>query len=87
MLKSGMKWLRMGAFVALTVLAPLSLFGSSSLSAAEGEKPVERTYVAAPAARLGMTDEEVEAANQGCVSCHTDSDAKTMHMSQAVKLS
>ncbi|MDZ4376306.1 MAG: hypothetical protein U1C74_33400 [Phenylobacterium sp.] len=75
-----MKWLRMGAFVALTMLAPLSL------KAAEGEKPVKRTYVAAPAAKFSMTDAEVDADSLGCVSCHTASDAKTMHMSPAVKL-
>ena len=80
MLKSGMKWLRMGAFVALTMLAPLSL------KAAEGEKPVKRTYVTAPAAKFSMTDAEVDADSQGCVSCHTGSDAKTMHLSPAVKL-
>ncbi len=80
MLKNGAKWLRVGAFVALTMLAPLSL------KAAEGEKPVKRTYVTAPAAKFSMTDSEVDADSQGCVSCHTDSDAKTMHLSPAVKL-
>jgi hypothetical protein len=80
MLKSGMKWLRVGAFVALTMLAPLSL------KAAEGEKPVKRTYVTAPAAKFAMTDAEVDADSRGCVSCHTASDAKTMHLSPAVKL-
>ncbi|MBL8773730.1 MAG: hypothetical protein JNK30_20260 [Phenylobacterium sp.] len=80
MLKSGKKWLRLGALIALTVVAPLSL------KAAEGEKPVKRSYVMAPAAKLGMTDAEADAASKGCVSCHTDSDAKTMHVSQAVKL-
>ncbi|MFZ5718337.1 MAG: hypothetical protein ACOY5Y_02605 [Pseudomonadota bacterium] len=79
MLKFGTKWLKLGA-LALTVLAPLSL------SAEEGEAPVERTYVAAPAARIGMTDAQVDAASAGCVSCHTESDAKTMHLSPAVKL-
>jgi hypothetical protein len=80
MLKLGGKWLRMGALVALTVLAPLSL------KASEAEKPVKRHYVEAPAARLGLTDEEVDRASRGCVSCHTDSDARSMHVSQAVKL-
>lgn len=74
------KLLKLGALLALTVLAPLSL------KASEAEKPVARTYVAAPAAKLGMTDEEVDQASRGCVSCHTDSDAKSMHVSQAVKL-
>jgi hypothetical protein len=80
MLKSGKTWLKLGALLAVTVLAPLSL------KAAEGEKPVKRTYVAAPAAKFDMTDAEADADSAGCVSCHTDSDAKTMHLSSAVKL-
>ncbi|WP_296599951.1 hypothetical protein [Phenylobacterium sp.] len=80
MLKFGAKWLRTGALVAVAVLAPLSL------KASEAEKPVARKYVAAAPARIGMTDAEVDKDSAGCVSCHTDSDAKTMHMSQAVKL-
>jgi hypothetical protein len=80
MLKSGAKWLRMGALIAATLLAPLSL------KASEAEKPVARKYVAAAPAKLGMSDEEADQASRGCVSCHTDSDAKTMHVSQAVKL-
>src|SRR5688572_20332970 len=81
MLKAWGKRLRMGALAALAVLAPLTL------KASEAEKPVKRHYVEAPAARLGMTDAEVETDNRGCVSCHIASDAKTMHNSAAVKLS
>ena len=80
MLKFRGKLLKLGALIALTVLAPLSL------KASEAEKPVARTYAVAPAAKLGMTDDEVDQASRGCVSCHTASDAKSMHMSQAVKL-
>ena len=80
MLKSGTKWLRMGALLAVALLAPLSL------KASEAEKPVARKYVASAPAKLGMSDEEADQASRGCVSCHTDSDAKTMHVSQAVKL-
>jgi hypothetical protein len=35
---------------------------------------------------LGQTSEEVEAKNIGCVSCHTQTDAPTMHLSRAVRL-
>ncbi len=80
MLNAWGKRLRMVALAALAVLAPLSL------KASEAEKPVKRTYVEAPAARLGLTDDDVEKTSKGCVSCHTDSDAKSMHVSQAVKL-
>ena len=74
------KLLKLGAIIAMALLAPLSV------QAAGGEKPVPRTYVEAPHAKLGMTDAEVDQASRGCVSCHTDSDAKSMHVSQAVKL-
>src|SRR5262245_25449989 len=80
MLKFGEKWLKLGALIALTLLAPLSL------KASEAEAPVKRAYPVFPAAKLGMTDAEVDDASKGCVSCHTDSDARTMHVSQAVKL-
>ena len=80
MLKAWGKRLRMGALAALAVLAPITL------KASEAEKPVKRAYVEAPAARIGMTDDEADAASKGCVSCHTASDAKTMHVSSAVKL-
>jgi len=80
MLKFGTKWLRAGALVAVALFAPLSL------KASEAEKPVARVYPVFPSAKLGMTDAEVDKDSAGCVSCHTDSDAKTMHVSQAVKL-
>ncbi len=80
MLKAWGKRLRMGALAALALLVPVTL------SASESEKPVKRHYVSAPAAKLGMTDAEVDADSVGCVSCHTASDAKTMHLSNAVKL-
>lgn len=35
---------------------------------------------------LRQTDEEVAVKNNGCVSCHTQSDAPTMHLSSAVRL-
>jgi len=80
MLKFGTNWLRTGALIAVALLAPLSS------RASDIEKPVARTYPAFPAAKLGMSDAEADQASAGCVSCHTDSDAKTMHVSQAVKL-
>jgi hypothetical protein len=70
----------MAALAALVVFAPLSL------KASEAERPVKRHYEMAPAAHDGMTDAEVERASAGCVSCHTQSDAATMHMTPAVKL-
>ncbi len=80
MLKFGGKWLRLGALAAVTVLAPLSL------SASEAEKPVKRVYAPTAPARLGLSDADVDKSSAGCLTCHTDTDAKSMHVSQAVKL-
>jgi hypothetical protein len=80
MLKFGGNVRKFGALVALIVLAPLSLM------AAEAEKPVKRVYPVFPAARLGITDAEADKASAGCLTCHTDTDAKSMHASDAVKL-
>jgi hypothetical protein len=75
------KRLRMGAVVALALLAPLSL------KASEAEKPSKFATVAeAPAAPVSMSDAEVDKASVGCVSCHTKSDAASMHLTKAVKL-
>ncbi len=70
----------MGALVALTLAAPLTL------RASEEEKPVKRIYHAAPAAPLGQTEEQAQAKSVGCISCHTASDAATMHVSSTVVL-
>lgn len=70
------------------VLAFLALgaWYSSALPAAEGEKPVERQYVLAPSAPKAQSWAQADAKTEGCMSCHTDSDAKTMHVSPAVVL-
>ena len=52
----------------------------------EAEKPVKRSYVTAPHAPASNAAEQVEAKSAGCVSCHTESDTKTMHRNPAVKL-
>ena len=75
MLKAWGKRLRMGALAALAVLAPITL------KASEAEKPVKRTYIEAPAARLGMTDAEVDAPARAASPATHTSDAKTMHNS------
>jgi hypothetical protein len=47
---------------------------------------VERHYTTHPPAPSFQTVDEAEAKSAGCVSCHTDSDAKTMHVSRSVVL-
>src|SRR5450432_1951900 len=72
---------RMAALAALLLAAPLSL-----RAAGEDEKPVARSYHTAPAAMQGETEEQAHAKSAGCESCHTASDAPSMHKSSAVVL-
>jgi hypothetical protein len=72
-------------------LLPFSLLAAivaAPLIAAEGEKPVKRDYslVRAEAAPRTQDWDSADAKSAGCVSCHTASDAKTMHKSPAVVL-
>ena len=61
---------------------------TSPLGAAETEKPVARDYSLVRAAAAPRTQEWdlAEAKSGGCVSCHIESDRKTMHSSPAVVL-
>ena len=68
----GMLWLSM--------LCPMLAY------AAGGEKPVEREYAYTPPAPKAQTPEQVAAKNQGCLSCHTETDAYTMHTNPGVNL-
>jgi len=73
------------------VVAALTLtafVGTSQLGAAEKEKPVARDYslVRAQPAPRTQTWDEAEQKSAGCQSCHTQSDAHTMHRSPAVIL-
>ena len=64
----------------------LSLLCAFTALASEGEHPVERKYVTAPAAAASQSEEAVQSKNAGCVTCHTQTDASTMHTNPAVKL-
>ncbi|MGH8495953.1 MAG: hypothetical protein ACREVN_07430 [Gammaproteobacteria bacterium] len=68
------------------LFAAALLLGAPSAFASSESKPVEREYETAPPAPRSQTAEEVAAKSEGCVSCHVESDAKTMHFSPAVKL-
>ena len=77
---------RIGVLV-LTTIALCTLFASTPrVSSANEEEAVERTYVDTPAAPAFQTKDEASKKSTGCVSCHTDSDSKTMHRSEAVVL-
>ncbi|HEY5711742.1 MAG TPA: hypothetical protein VIT38_07590 [Allosphingosinicella sp.] len=65
-----------------------AMFGVSHLGASESERPVVRDYSLVRAAPAPRTQEaaEADAKSAGCASCHTESDAHTMHRSPAVVL-
>src|SRR5262245_50125739 len=78
-------------FVLNWLLCLLSLCAAASLplqafASSEGEAPVERTYVTAPNAPQSQTDAEVTQKSAGCMTCHTKTDANTMHVNPAVRL-
>ena len=54
--------------------------------AAEGEKPRSIEYPYYPPAPVKQAQRAAETKSAGCVSCHTDSDAATMHVSDSVVL-
>ncbi len=57
------------------------------VAAEEGEEePVARSYAVAPPAPRIETKAEADARSMGCKSCHTTTDALTMHNSTAVVL-
>ncbi len=70
-------WIALGA-VLLAAIAPAS----------EGEKPVVRDYalVTAPPAPKSQTQEQADAKSAGCLTCHSASDAPTMHRPESVVL-
>ena len=72
------------AFAGMTALF-LSVVSVVTL-ASEEEEPVERTYVATPAAPAFQSWDNAGQKSSGCVSCHTKSDRKTMHANEAVVL-
>lgn len=62
-----------------------ALMFTQTLSASE-QASVERHYVTAPSAPVSQTEEQATTKSEGCVSCHTVTDEKTMHSNPAVKL-
>ena len=77
------KWVdKFRIFSGMTAL----LFAGAATWASDEEEPVEREYVAAPAAPAFQSWEDADKKSAGCVSCHTKSDRKTMHANEAVVL-
>ena len=63
----------------LVVLALLAAGVTSHLLADDEEVGIERTYVKTPDAPRGQSQEDADAKSAGCISCHTKSDAPSMH--------
>lgn len=60
--------------------------GTSALAADDYEKPRDINYEFYPPAPKGQTQAEADSKSSGCVTCHTQSDAKTMHNLPSVVL-
>jgi len=80
-----MRWAARGALaLAAAVAALVSL--PSVAPASEGEKPVARVYPKFGDAPRTQDWAQADAKSDGCISCHTASDRKTMHQTEAVVL-
>lgn len=71
---------------ATSTLLLLALAAAGALFAAEGEKPRSIDYPVYPPAPEKQEQAEADRKSAGCVSCHTATDAATMHVSDAVVL-
>lgn len=70
-----------------TYLLAVSLFSSSAAAFASGGATArEIHYAVTPPAPLHQTWDEADKKSAGCISCHTESDRKTMHANPAVVL-
>jgi hypothetical protein len=74
-------------FAALAALALWAAAPSAALAAGD-EKPVARDYsrVRTPAAPRSQSAQAAHAKSEGCLTCHTATDAPTMHASESVVL-
>jgi len=68
------------------LLAAALTAASVPAGAGEGERPVVRIYPVFPPAPDKQTVEQAQAKSAGCLGCHSQSDAATMHVSPAVRL-
>ena len=64
----------------------LVLLSSAAFGAGDEEKPQKVVYPFYPPAPQFQTWEQADAKSAGCITCHTDSDQKTMHASEGVIL-
>jgi hypothetical protein len=70
----------------VALIGSVAAFAQLQAYAAGGEKPRNIVYAEAPPAPRGQTQADADAKSTGCVSCHTDTDQKTMHRQPGVIL-
>ena len=70
----------------VAVVGALVLGTPASLRASDEEHAVPRVYAFSAPAPVGQSQDQADARSAGCVSCHTASDASTMHNSPSVVL-
>ncbi|MGQ0560044.1 MAG: hypothetical protein ACT4OE_10780 [Sphingosinicella sp.] len=77
--------IRSARSILLLAAVAAALAGGSRLIASEGEKAVTRDYSLVRAGPAPRTQDpaQAETRSTGCLSCHTDSDAHTMHRTPA----
>ncbi|TCM18111.1 LVIVD repeat-containing protein [Novosphingobium sp. PhB165] len=80
--------MRLSRLVFLLALLTAFAIPAARLTASSEERPVTRDYslVRAPAAPARQSAADVLSKSAGCLTCHTDSDAPSMHASPAVQL-
>ncbi|WP_395394050.1 multiheme c-type cytochrome [Novosphingobium sp. BL-8A] len=80
--------MRLGRLILLLALLVAFAIPAGRLVASSEERPVPRDYalVRAPAAPARQSAADVMSKSAGCLTCHTDSDAPSMHASPAVQL-
>jgi hypothetical protein len=75
-----------GVALVVNAIAATLIFTASPLAASGGESPLHINYETASPAPRKQTQAEADSKSKGCVSCHTASDAKTMHRQPGVIL-
>lgn len=69
----------------ITLMIAIGLLGSDALASSK-QHVVHRDYTVALPAPPKQSQAEVDKKNVGCMSCHTETDNKTMHSNRAIKL-
>ena len=67
-------------------VAVLALGAGGQIAASDYEKPLKRIYAFTPPAPVSQGKDEAAGKSNGCITCHTASDAGTMHKLESVVL-